>query len=217
MAETEKSKSLLPQTIQPALAETKKLPLPDSSLVKRAQAGDMPSFEELVRRYEHKIYNLTYRMLGRDEDASEAMQDAFLRAYRFLPKFEFKSSFYTWLYRIATNVSLTRLRKRRDSATVSLDEPIGDEDGAVREIPDDTRAPALDYRRTEMRDAIQQAVGELPADYRSVIVLRDIEGLANHEVAETLDLSVAAVKSRLHRGRLILREKLARYAGTIGS
>jgi RNA polymerase sigma-70 factor (ECF subfamily) len=201
----------LPSDIQPAISEVKKLPLPDSILVKRAQEGHDPSFEELVRRYEHKVYNITYRMLGRDDEANEALQETFLRAYRFLAKFEAKSSFYTWLYRIATNVSLTRLRKRKEPPIVSLDEPLNEDGTGGREIPDETRSPESDYRAKELRDAIQRAVNELPPDYKPVIVLRDLEGLSNQEVGEALKLSVPAVKSRLHRGRMILRERLARH------
>jgi RNA polymerase sigma-70 factor (ECF subfamily) len=201
----------VPQTIQPAIAEVKKLPVPDSVLVSRAQTGDGPSFEELVRRYEQKVYSITYRMLGRDEDASEAIQETFLRAYRFLPKFEAKSSFYTWLYRIATNVSLTKLRKRKQYQTLSLDEPISEDGETAREIPDERYMPETDMKRKRIRDAIQQAVNELPTDYRSVIVLRDLEGLSNNEVGDALKLSVPAVKSRLHRGRMMMREKLAGF------
>ena len=211
MTRTPAAKSDLPVPIRPAIAEVKKLPVPDSVLVTRAQAGDMPSFEELVRRYEHKVYSVTYRMMGRDDEASEAQQETFLRAYRFLPKFEAKSSFYTWIYRIATNVSLTRLRKRKQPPMVSLDEPLGEEGNSTREIPDEKRTPELDLRRKRIRDDIQHAINELPPDYKSVIVLRDLEGLSNIEVGESLSLSVPAVKSRLHRGRMILREKLAHY------
>lgn len=205
----------VPNQTTPALEEVKKLPVPDTFLVKRAQEGDARAFEELVRRHEQKVYNITYRMLGREDDASEALQDTFLRAYRFLPKFEFKSSFYTWLYRIATNVSLTRLRKRKEPRMVSLDEPLDEEGTMTRELPDETRSPATDYQRRELSDAIQRAIDELPPDYRPVIVLRDIEGLTNLEVGQSLNLSVAAVKSRLHRGRMMLREKLTTYRDTV--
>lgn len=201
----------LPLPVTSAIEEVKKLPVPDSVLVERARKGDSRAFEELVRRYEHKVYSITYRMLGKEEDANEAMQDAFLRAYRFLRKFEGKSSFYTWLYRIATNVSLTRLRKRKSPPTVSLDEPIGEDGSGPREIADDRAMPETDFRRKKLREAIKQAIDSLPADYKAVLILRDLEGLPNDEVGEALNLSVPAVKSRLHRGRLILREKLSRY------
>lgn len=201
----------LPVAETPAIAEVKKLPLPDSVLVQRAQAGDTWAFEELVRRYESRVYNITYRMLGREDDAVEAMQDTFLRAYRFLPKFEFKSSFYTWLYRIATNVSLTKLRRRKELPTVSLDEPLSEDGTGVRDLADEKHNPESDFRRQKLRDVIQQAVNSLPADYRAVVILRDMEGLSNSEVGEALNLSIPAVKSRLHRGRMILREQLSKY------
>ena len=194
-----------------ALPELKKLPVPDTVLVERVKQGSSEAFEELVRRYEHKVYNITYRMLGSPEDAREAQQEAFLRAYRFLPKFEAKSSFYTWLYRIATNVSLTKLRRRKEPRTVSLDEPLGEDGSGSLEIPDEVHTPQTEFKRRRLREAIQKAVDELPPDYRSVVVLRDMEGMPNEEVSESLGISVPAVKSRLHRGRMMLRERLARY------
>ncbi len=187
------------------------LPVPDDELVRRVQAGNNEAFEELVRRYERKVYNITYRLMGNEQDASEALQDAFLRAYRFIGKFQFKSSFFTWLYRIATNVSLSRLRRRDKLVTVSLDQPV-DAAGELRlEIPDTKYGPEKLMKQRELRAALQKSVEELPEDYRSVVVLRDLEGLSNEEVSKVLKLSVAAVKSRLHRGRLVLREKLASY------
>jgi RNA polymerase sigma-70 factor (ECF subfamily) len=193
------------------LTELKKLPVPDTVLVERVKQGNSEAFEELVRRYEHKVYSITYRMMGNPEDAREAQQEAFLRAYRFLPKFESKSSFYTWLYRIATNVSLTKLRRRKAPPTVSLDEPLNEEGSGTLEIPDEVHTPQTEFKRRRLRDAIQKAVDELPSDYKPVVVLRDMEGLPNEEVSETLGISVPAVKSRLHRGRMMLREKLAGY------
>jgi RNA polymerase sigma-70 factor (ECF subfamily) len=139
------------------------------------------------------------------------LQDAFLRAYRFIGKFQFKSSFFTWLYRIATNVSLSKLRRREKVHTVSLDQPVTEAGDLTLEIPDVKYGPEKLMKQRELRAAIQKSVEELPADYRSVVVLRDLEGLSNEEVSKVLRLSVAAVKSRLHRGRLVLREKLASY------
>jgi len=187
------------------------LPVPDDELVRRVQAGNAEAFEELVRRYERRVYNICYRLMGNESDASEALQDAFLRAYRFINKFEFKSSFFTWLYRIATNVSLSKLRKRDRLKTVSLDEPVN-ADGDLRfEVPDYKYSPEEMAKQRILRDALRDAVSKLPEDYRSVVVLRDLEGLTNDEVGKVLNLSVAAVKSRLHRGRLALREKLVKY------
>jgi RNA polymerase sigma-70 factor (ECF subfamily) len=162
---------------------------PDEALVKRAQGGDDASFEELVRRYEHKVHSITYRMLGREEEASEALQETFLRVHRFLPKFEFKSSFYTWLYRIATNVCLTRLRRRKQPSATTPDS--------------DTEGTST--CRSDRREAIQQAIDKMPADYKRVVALRDLDGLSSQEISRILNMSVPAVKSRLHRGRMLLR------------
>ena len=187
------------------------LPVPDDELVRRVQAGNSEAFEELVRRYERRVYNITYRLLGNEQDASEALQDAFLRAYRFIAKFEFKSSFFTWLYRIATNVSLSKLRKRPRVETISIDGPVNAAGDLPLEIPDEKYTPEKLMRQRELRAAMKAAVDGLPEDYRSVVVLRDLEGLTNEEAGKVLNLSVAAVKSRLHRGRLVLRTKLVKY------
>lgn len=179
--------------------------------MRRVQAGNNEAFEELVKRYERKVYNIAYRLMGNERDASEVLQDAFLRAYRFLPKFQFKSSFFTWLYRIATNVSLTKLRKREKVQLVSIDEPANADGDLPLEIPDYRYNPEKMMKQRQLREALQNAVDNLPPDYRSVVVLRDLEGLSNEEVSKVLNLTVAAVKSRLHRGRLELRKVLAEY------
>jgi len=191
----------------------KALPLADSELVKRAQRGNTVAFEELVKRYEHKVYNIAYRMLSNEEEAKDALQDTFIRAFRFIKKFQGDSSFYTWLYRITTNVCLTRLKRRKskESVTVSLDEPIQNDDDTVRELPDETHGPEILFKRRRTQQAIQNAISELPSDYRSVVVLRDLQGLSNREVGKALQLSIAAVKSRLHRGRVFLRKRLSKY------
>jgi len=202
--------------------ERKSLPPPDSLLVERAQQNDDGAFAELVRRHERRVYNICYRMLGSEEEASEALQDAFLRAYQFIKKFKGKSSFYTWLYRIATNVCLTRLRKRKTALIDSFEKdevsgelrrrkPIFLSTDVLGDIPDASQNPERLVRQKELREALNQAVEELPTDFRSVVVLRDFEGLSNREVSKVLNLSVPAVKSRLHRGRLFLRNRLERY------
>lgn len=184
------------------------LPVTDDELVRRVQAGRDEAFDELVRRYERKVYNICYRMLGNDQDASEALQDTFLRAFRFLPRFQFKSSFFTWIYRIATNVSLTRLRKRKQPEIVSLDEPVNEAGDVPLEIPDAKYSPEEVHRQTVLREKLNAAVDSLPAEHREVVKLRDFEGQSNEEVAAALGISVAAVKSRLHRGRLAIRDRL---------
>ncbi|MCS7250551.1 MAG: sigma-70 family RNA polymerase sigma factor [candidate division WOR-3 bacterium] len=189
--------------------ELKSLPLPESELIKRAKNGNDEAFEMLISRYEKKIYNLAYRLLNNEEDAAEVLQETLIRAYRFLKKFQERSSFYTWLYRIAVNVALRKLKKRaKEEKVLSLDQNVTGYEDIPQEIPDETQNPEVIYERKKIQEAVRKALAEIPENYRSVIFLRDVEGLSNKEVAEILKLSVAAVKSRLHRGRLFLKEKL---------
>ncbi|MEO0087226.1 MAG: sigma-70 family RNA polymerase sigma factor [candidate division WOR-3 bacterium] len=189
--------------------EIKSLPLPESELIKRAKEGNDEAFEMLISRYEKKIYNLAYRFLNNEEDAAEVLQETLIRAYRFIKKFQERSSFYTWLYRIAVNVSLRKLKKRsKEEKVVSLDENVPGYEEIPQEIPDETQNPEIIYQRKQLQEAVRRALEELPDAYRSVVFLKDVEGLSNKEIAEILKLTVPAVKSRLHRGRLFLREKL---------
>jgi len=183
----------------------------DAALVRMAQGGDTRAFDELVRRYRDKVFRLAFKILRHEDDAAEALQDAFLSAYRGLPNFKAESTFSTWLYRVATNASLMKYRKRREGH-ISLEQSqsaLPDADGI--EIPDWTQQPLQDLLDTETREVMQDGVQRLPEELRTVFVLRDIEGLSNAEVAEVLDLTVAAVKSRLHRARIFLRDRLNRY------
>ena len=180
-------------------------------LVAAAKAGDTSAFEELVNRYERKIFRLTMNITRNREDAEDSMQDAFMKAYSHLAGFQEDSRFYTWLVRIAANEALMRLRKRRPNQ-FSLDEPIeGDDDVIPQEIEDWGPSPEQRYAQTEMREILNGVIDQLSPDFRVTFVLRDVEGLSTEETAETLGLSVPAVKSRLLRARLQLRERLSRY------
>jgi RNA polymerase sigma-70 factor, ECF subfamily len=180
-------------------------------LVAAAKSGDAAAFEELVNRYERKIFRLTMNITGNAEDAEDAMQDAFLKSYTHLDSFLGDSRFYTWLVRIAANEALMRLRKRRPNQ-VSLDEPIeGEDDLMPREIEDWDPSPEQRYAQSEMQGILKEVIGQLEPDYRSVFVLRDLEELSTEETAQTLGISIPAVKSRLLRARLKLRQKLNRY------
>jgi len=180
-------------------------------LVAAAKAGDLTAFEELVSRYERKIFRLTMNITGNREDAEDAMQDAFLKSYSHLKTFQGDSRFYTWLVRIAANEALMRLRKRRPNQ-FSLDEPIaGEEDEFPHELKDWGPSPEQRFAQTEMRDILSGVMQELEPEYRTVFVLRDIEELSTEETAAAVGISVPAVKSRLLRARLKLREKLNRY------
>lgn len=187
---------------------------PDSSeaeLVDRARRGDGAAFGLLISRYERRVYRMARQITQNDEDSEDVLQETFLKAFEHLDSFQGNSKFYTWLTRIAVNESLMKLRKRKSDRTVSMDENIEtDEEPIVREIAvwDDT--PELRYGQEEMRRILESAIDSLKPIFRTVFVLRDVEELSTEETAEVLGLSIAAVKSRLLRARLQLREKLTR-------
>jgi RNA polymerase sigma-70 factor (ECF subfamily) len=183
----------------------------DEDLVRRAQGGDTRAFDELVRRYRDKVYRLSFKILRHEEDAAEALQDAFLSAYRGLKSFKVESTFSTWLYRIATNASLMKYRKRREGH-VSLEQSQNTDEGAeTLQIPDWSTQPLKELLDSETREVMDEGIQRLPEELRTVFILRDIEDLSNAQVAQILDLTVAAVKSRLHRARIALRDRLTRY------
>lgn len=183
----------------------------EAPLVARAKAGDSSAFSELVSKYERRVFRLAKNITRNDEDAEDVLQDAFLKAYEHLDRFEGNSKFYTWLVRITVNEALMKLRKRKTDRTVSLDEPVelGDE-VMQREIAVWDGTPEQRYAGEEMKKILEDALETLKPDFRTVFTLRDIEELSTEETAEALDISVAAVKSRLLRARLALREKLTR-------
>ena len=180
-------------------------------LVAAAKRGDAAAFEELVNRYEAKIFRLTMNITRNREDAEDAMQDAFLKAYAHLKNFHEDSRFYTWLVRIAANEALMRLRKRRPNQ-FSLDEPIEGDDALMpQQLEDWGPSPEQRFAQTEMHEILSNVIDTLEPDFRVVFVLRDIEELSTEETAKTLGISIPAVKSRLLRARLKLRQKLHHY------
>src|SRR5947209_9191883 len=187
-------------------------------LVQAAKRGDITAFEQLVKRYDRNVFRIAQHITQNREDAEDVVQDAFLKAYQNLPRFQEQSKFYTWLVRIAVNEALMRLRRRRPERMVSLDEDIKtEEDSMPREVADWTPNPEQQYSQEELRDILQRTIQGLPASFRTVFVLRDVEGLSTEETAEALELSIPAVKSRLLRARLQLRERLNRYFKRNGS
>ena len=184
----------------------------DATLVAQARDGDAPAFSELVKRYEGKVFRLAHHVTQNREDAEDVLQETFLKAYEHLDQFRGDSKFYTWIVRIAVNQALMKLRRRKSDKAVSLDETIDTgEDNLVREIAAWDENAEQRYSREEIGGILDSAVQSLEPLYRSVFVLRDIEDLSTEETAEALELSVPAVKSRLLRARLQLREKLTRY------
>ncbi len=184
----------------------------ESALVAAAKAGDISAFETLVGRYERKIFRLTMNITRNREDAEDAMQDAFLKSYSHLKDFAGDSRFYTWLVRIAANEALMRLRKRRPNQ-FSLDEPIPgeNEETIPQDIQDWGPSPEQRYGQSEMHEILSGVIDELEPGFRTVFVLRDVEELSTEETAKIVGISVPAVKSRLLRARLKLREKLNHY------
>lgn len=184
----------------------------EAALVAQAQSGGVEAFTELVNRYERNIYRLARHITQSPEDAEDVLQETFLKAYEHLGDFQGNSKFYTWLVRIAVNQSLMKLRKRKSDASVSLDDPYDTgEETLVREIAAWDPNPEQTYTQEEMRAILEKAVDSLPPTFRAVFALRDIEELSTEETAAALNLSIPAVKSRLLRARLKLREKLTRY------
>src|SRR3954471_1928938 len=196
-------------TIQPKVGE----PLTEElQLVQAAKGGDVSAFEDLVKRYDRNVFRIAQHITQNREDAEDVVQDAFLKAYQNLGQFQGNSKFYTWLVRIAVNEALMKLRKRKSDKTVSMDEDVETEDGSVpREVADWSPNPEQQYRQAELSDILEKTIQGLPMGFRTVFMLRDVEGLSTEETAETLGLSVPAVKSRLLRARLQLRERLNRY------
>jgi len=187
-------------------------PSEESILVDAARAGDIRAFESLVRRYDRNVFRIAQHITQNREDAEDVVQDAFLKAYQNLGQFQGQSKFYTWLVRIAVNEALMRLRRRRPERMVSIDEDVRTEDDSMpREIADWSPNPEQQYTQAELKDILGKIIQGLPPSFRTVFVLRDVEGLSTEETASALELSVPAVKSRLLRARLQLRERLNKY------
>ncbi|HUO59675.1 MAG TPA: RNA polymerase sigma factor [Candidatus Acidoferrales bacterium] len=184
----------------------------ETVLVDAARAGDVSAFEKLVRRYDRNVFRIAQHITQNREDAEDVVQDAFLKAYQNLGQFQGQSKFYTWLVRITVNEALMRLRRRRPERMVSIDEDVKtEEDSMPREIADWSPNPEQLYNQAELKEILGKTIQGLPPSFRTVFVLRDVEGLSTEETADALDLSVPAVKSRLLRARLQLRERLNKY------
>lgn len=184
---------------------------PESELVAGAKSGNNEAFEELVNRYEKKIYRLALRLTGNAEDAEDVLQETFLKAFEHLPDFRQDSRFYTWLVRIAVNEGLMKLRKRRSDRSEPMQDSV-DEDGQVmpREFRDWKPNPEQLLSQDEMEAVLLNAARKLPPSLRTVFMLRDVEELSTEETADALNLTPGAVKARLFRARFHLREELSK-------
>jgi RNA polymerase sigma-70 factor (ECF subfamily) len=186
----------------------------EQALITRATQGDMDAFEQLVRAHEDRVYRLALKLTDDLADAMEITQDVFLTVYRKLPTLKVKAAFASWLYRIAVNVAYAKLRVRKRRMEVSLEAylPAFTDDGQYsQDIVDWTQLPEAAMLEQEAIQHLQAAIARLPPDYRIVFVLKEMEGLSHSEIGAILELTIPAVKSRLHRARLVLRGQLATY------
>jgi len=182
---------------------------PAAELVARAQRGDIEAFDRLVERFQNRVYNLCLWQLGDADEAADAAQDAFVRAWRALPKFRGDCAFSTWIHRIAVNVARDCQARRRNAPLAFSTLQNEDEPDFAERAPDDPNArPAETAVRLERQTAVRRALAELAPHHRIALVLFDIEGHSYEEVATILKLPMGTVKSRLNRARLALREKL---------
>jgi RNA polymerase sigma-70 factor (ECF subfamily) len=191
--------------------------LTDEVLVERVRSKDVAAFEELLGRYENKLYRLAMRFVRNENDAQEILQEAFLSAWRNLPGFEGRAQFGSWMYRVTVNAALMFLRARSRHPEVMLDdvEPAILHKAAEQSVhgssEDWSQRPDEQLQSEELRRHIQEAADALPEGLRTVFLVRDVEGMSTEETAELLGLSLPAVKTRLHRARLAMREAIGRY------
>jgi RNA polymerase sigma-70 factor, ECF subfamily len=199
-------------TVDSAQFAVKEVACDDLDLVHAAKNGDVAAFERLVSRYDRKLLRIAQSITHNREDSQDAVQEAFLKAYKNLSAFREDSKFSTWLFRITVNQSLMKLRKQRAVREVSLDDDFQDEgDTLPKEVADWAPNPEQLYWASELRDILIRTLEELAPILRTVFVLRDIEGLTIDQTAEVLEVSHTAVKARLWRARLQLREGLNKY------
>jgi len=182
--------------------------LADALLVRRVQAGEVHAFTELVRKYQDRVFNACLRICGRREDAADLTQEAFLKAFSAIDEFRGASAFYTWIFRIAVNLSISHQRKERHRRTASIDDPGGSGDADFRMPASADADPSDAIAAQETRAQVAAALATLDAEHRAAIVLRDIEGCDYQEIADILELPIGTVKSRIFRGRLALRRQL---------
>ncbi len=180
----------------------------DENLVARARGGEVSAFGALVERYQDRIFNTCYRLCHRHADAEDLTQTVFLKAYEALPRFESRSGFFTWLYRIAVNLVLTQRRRTARHRPLSTD--AGDEDRpALRLVDESADGPEVSASDAEQLERLAAALRGLDEEFRVALVLRDIEQMDYAQIAEVLDVPVGTVKSRIHRGRMMLRGALS--------
>ncbi|MEM1109043.1 MAG: sigma-70 family RNA polymerase sigma factor [Planctomycetota bacterium] len=189
-------------------------PAEEQALIERAQSGDRAALGDLLRGHQQRLYNVCYRMVSHPDDAAELTQDVLLKVVEKISEFRGDAKLTTWMTRVAMNASISHLRKRKLRQTVSINQPPGpgneNADSALAGRLPDPREPGPEacVQQHDMLDELQSAIARLDDDQRAVLVLRDVEELDYHQIAQTLDLPVGTVKSRLFRARLALRQQL---------
>lgn len=186
----------------------------DAALVERSQQGDEEAFTQLVQKYQSRVVHLAYSVVRDVEDAVDVAQEAFIKVHRNLKGFRGKSSFYTWLYRVTINLAIDRGRKRKRHPTESLDAiQERSTDAAEPVFPDEGPLPREAAADTELSALVDQAIESLPSRHRTVVLLRDVQGLSYQEIAEVVGCSLGTVMSRLHYARQKLKERLRPFLG----
>lgn len=181
----------------------------DKTCVKKAQQGDAEAFSILVDRYASRLFSTCFSFMGNKQDAEDCVQEALIKAYRSLTSYSFKAAFYTWLYRIAVNTCLDYHRKHSRWTVYSIDETIDTGENKIQaQYADDQPLPDEEVEKRELQILIREAIADLPAKMRQIVVLRDLEGMPYKELAELLDISEGTVKSRLSRARQQLMKKI---------
>lgn len=183
----------------------------DAQLIQRSQQGDVQAFEELVIRYEKKVYTIAYKYMGNHEDASDMAQEALIKAYQAIGSFRSDASLGTWLGRIVANKCLDELRRGKRTQCQSLDEELATEEGSVKkELKAPDASPEEQMEQAETAAYLQSLIDDLKPEYKAVVVMRELEGLSYEEIARTLDCSLGTIKSRLSRARRYLKEQIIR-------
>lgn len=179
----------------------------DEELVKRIRKGDIDAFEDIVKKYENKVYGIVFHMMKNQNEVEDLAQEVFLKVYKNLDKFKGESSLYTWIYKITVNLCLDELKKRRN--IIYLDEKISVEDGEIdKELPSNERSQEELYEDKELRENLHRCINKLPDKQKMMIVLRDIKGFSYDEIAEITNNKIGTVKSQINRARLRLKELL---------
>lgn len=179
----------------------------DEELLKKVKNGDVDAFEEIIAKYEKKVFSLIYNMLKNDNDIEDIAQEVFVKVYRNIDEFRGNSSLYTWIYRITTNLCLDYIKKQK--SVIYIDEKIQTDDGEVDfQLPSEEKLQDELYEEKELKQKLEKSIAKLPDKQRVMIVLRDIKGLSYEEISEILEIKLGTVKSQINRARLKLKELL---------